>query len=291
MSKLLDGKTLAGQVREEIKREIAESDIKPCLALINASDDAASATYVKHKRRACDEVDIQSLLFQPFGQNACELPNLPDPEAKLLEVVEDCNRQDFIHGILVQLPLPACVNTSKVFDLIRPEKDVDVFNPKNVGLLLQDRAKFLTCTPHGIHLLLKRNGIDVKGKDVVVVNSSNIVGKPLFALLLHAGATVTVCHIDTPPDMLARKCRQANIVVVAVGIPHFLKPDMVSPGSVVVDVGITRVDGKIVGDVDPGVREVAEWVSPVPGGVGPMTVTMLLKNTLEAAKSLVYTTN
>lgn len=278
--KILDGKRVASEVRREIAAKVRlfeiEAGRKPRLVVINASDDEASSIYVRHKKSACEEVGIECLIVKI--EHPCQ--------ATLLEAVEGFNLDNAVDGIIVQLPLPDGLDKDDIFDIINPIKDVDVFNPENVGLMLQNRARYLTCTPHGIHVLLKRHGIDVRGKKVTVINSSNIVGKPLFALLLHAGATVTICHHETPSTVIKEICLNSEIIIVAVGIPSFLTKDMVPQDAVVVDVGINRVDGKVVGDVDSGV--VAKWISPVPGGVGPMTVTMLLENTLKAARKRFY---
>jgi methylenetetrahydrofolate dehydrogenase (NADP+)/methenyltetrahydrofolate cyclohydrolase len=209
--------------------------------------------------------------------------NALDPDWGLLQEIKAHNNDPEVDGILVQLPLP--VDPGSVFDAIDPAKDIDVFNPTNVGMLLQGRPRFLTCTPNGIRHLLRYYNIPVQGRKVAVINSSNIVGKPLFALLVNDGATVTICNHHTPPELLKQVCLGSEIIVVAVGIPGFLTADMVTPDSVVVDVGITRRDGKILGDVDyEPVSRVVKAITPVPGGVGPMTVAMLLENTTLAAE-------
>jgi methylenetetrahydrofolate dehydrogenase (NADP+)/methenyltetrahydrofolate cyclohydrolase len=217
------------------------------------------------------------------------------PEQHLLSTIHYLNDDPAIHGILVQLPLPPCINQHLVFDAINPLKDVDVFSPVNVGLLLQGRPRLIPCTPQGIQELLLRSRIAIAGKKVAIINRSDIVGKPLHALLIQddgkrANATVTLCHDGTPPEILKEVCLAADIIVVAVGIPNFLTEDMVHRNSVVVDVGINRVEGskKIVGDVEPQVWNKALACSGVPGGVGPMTVTMLLRNTLKAQELLFY---
>lgn len=268
----LDGKAAAKEIEDDIKRRVKLLERPPHLVAFNASEDPAAEIYIGHKRRACDRVGIRSTMEV-----------LPPVKWRVLQRIKDCNYDDDVDGILVQLPLP--FDPSDIFDMIAPEKDVDVFHPSNVGLLLQGRPRFLTCTPNGIKHLLDFYGIGVRGKKVAVINSSNIVGKPLFALLVNDGATVTICNHHTPPDLLKQVCLASEIIVVAVGIPGFLTADMVTSNAVVVDVGITRVDGKILGDVDfPNVSKVVRAISPVPGGVGPMTVAMLLENTTLAAE-------
>ena len=277
-AKIIDGKSIAEQIRKELKEEIYKERFVPRLDVVLVGNDPASRIYVQKKYEACHSVGMSSVIH-----------HLDDiTEEKLLDTIEELNHCGLTHGILVQLPLPG-FDTHKVFSAIHPFKDVDVFNPTNVGLLVQGRPRFQPCTPHGIQIMLHRSGISVKGKHVVVINRSNIVGKPLSSMLIQdndefANATVTVCHNNTPPEQLSSITRMADIVVVAVGIPNFLKADMIRSGAVVVDVGTTKVAGKLFGDVDPTVWEVASYVTPVPGGVGPMTVAMLLVNTLQAAR-------
>lgn len=284
-AKIIDGKTISEGIRNNLRNQVAlftEHNFQPCLAVVLVGNDPASKLYVKKKQDACEEVGIKSRLIE-FVTNHMEM----------MEELEILAKDKNTHGILVQLPLPKIEWSTdwlfEVFSAIHPLKDVDVFNPENVGRLVQGRPRFLPCTPHGIQLMLKHSGIQVKGKHVVVINRSNIVGKPLSSMLIQDNdefdnATVTVCHNNTPSEQLTSIAQTADVIVVAVGIPNFLKVNMVKDGAVVIDVGISRVDGKIVGDVDPSVLEVAGWVSPVPGGVGPMTVTMLLYNTLHAAR-------
>jgi len=273
----LDGKAVAKQIETDIKRRVQSLSRPPCLVAINASNDPASNIYIGHKRKACDRVGIKSI---PVNMNALDSAVL---KWGLLTEIEKCNADPDVDGILVQLPLP--IDSGEIFDAISPEKDVDVFNPINVGMLLQGRPRFLTCTPHGIRHLLRHYGIPVQGRKVAVINSSNIVGKPLFALLVNDGATVTICNHHTPPELLKQVCLASEIIIVAVGIPGFLTVDMVTSQSVIVDVGITRRDSKILGDVDyEPVSKVVKAITPVPGGVGPMTVAMLLENTTLAAE-------
>jgi methylenetetrahydrofolate dehydrogenase (NADP+)/methenyltetrahydrofolate cyclohydrolase len=304
MAKILDGKAIAAQIRSEIKLTLDERKTRvmagervfssdsppPCLAVVLCSDDPASQIYVEKKREACREVGINSFVVKPF--NGTGVANWMDPQNHLLSMIEWLNQDASVQGILVQLPLPKPLDQHEVFDHIDPLKDVDVFTPENVGLLLQGRPRFIPCTPAGIQELLTRSGVAIEGKRVCIINRSDVVGKPLSALLCQnneqANATVTLCHDYTPPERLREACLASDIIVVAVGKPKFLTADMVPEGAVVVDVGITRVEGskKIVGDVDfEPVAAKASAISPVPGGVGPMTVTMLLRNTMIAQQN------
>ena len=284
---LMDGKAVAGQIREELADEVADfirnNSTVPQLAAVLVGEDAASQVYVRNKRRACEQVGVESILHR--------LP-ADIPRDALLDVIAKLNGNLEVHGILVQLPLPPHIEASLVLDAIHPLKDVDAFHPENVGRLSQGRPRFLPCTPHGILQILHRCDESVAGKHVVIVGRSDIVGKPLAMLLLArdstcgpdgANATVTVCHSRTRD--LASITRSADILVAAVGRPRFITADMVKPGVVVVDVGINRTESGLVGDVDfDAVREVASKITPVPGGVGPLTVSMLLYNTLTAAR-------
>ncbi len=279
-AKILDGKSLAQQIRRELADEVAafhrETRITPTLAAVLVGDDPASEVYVRNKRRDCEEVGIASVLEK--------LPATAT-EAELLTVIEQLNEDSQIHGILVQLPLPKQISTEAVLEAVSPRKDVDAFHPENVGRLVQGRPIFLPCTPNGVVELLKRNNITVAGKHVVVVGRSDIVGKPLSIMLAQKGAdaTVTVCHSRTHD--LPSVTRLADILVVAIGKPNFITEDMVRPGATVIDVGINRVESGLVGDVDYlGVSEVAGAITPVPGGVGPLTRVVLLVNTLTAAR-------
>jgi methylenetetrahydrofolate dehydrogenase (NADP+)/methenyltetrahydrofolate cyclohydrolase len=241
-------------------------------------EDPASQVYVRNKRRACEKVGLNSWLHR-LGADC--------PESQLLELIDRLNDDSAVHGILVQLPLPKQIREERIVDAVRPAKDVDGFGPVNLGLLAAGRPRFLPCTPHGVQQMLVRSGIPIEGQHVVIVGRSNIVGKPLSLILMQkaagANATVTVCHSRTPD--IGAVTRQADIVVVAIGQARFLKADMIRPGATVIDVGINRVDGALVGDVDfEPVSRVAGAISPVPGGVGPMTITMLLHNTVEAAR-------
>jgi methylenetetrahydrofolate dehydrogenase (NADP+) / methenyltetrahydrofolate cyclohydrolase len=279
---LLDGKQLQQTIQTEIAQEVAafvnRCSARPGLAAVLVGDNAASEIYVRNKRRACQGVGIDSFLHQ--------LP-ATTTQAELLDLVAKLNADRAVHGILVQLPLPKHINEAAVVDAVAPLKDVDGFGPESLGLLAAGRPRYLACTPQGVQQLLVRNHIDVAGKHVVIVGRSNIVGKPLALILLHKGAgadaTVTVCHSRTRD--IGAIARTADVIVMAIGQARFLKADMVRPAAVVIDVGMNRLaDGKLAGDVDfDAVKEVASAITPVPGGVGPMTIAMLLKNTLQAA--------
>ncbi len=280
--KLLDGKALAETIRAEIAEKTslfqAETDITPCLAAILVGNDPASQVYVRNKENDCAKVGMESRLFR--------WPETTTTE-ELLQLVQALNDDRSVHGILVQLPLPKACDTQKILDAISPNKDVDAFHPENVGLISQGRPRFLPCTPYGVQQLLVRNNIEIAGKRVVVVGRSDIVGKPMGLMLLQKGsdadATVTIVHSRT--KNLPEITRQADILIVAIGKPRFLTADMVKSGAVVVDVGINRLeDDTLCGDVDfEAVKEIASAISPVPGGVGPLTRAMLLLNTLSAA--------
>lgn len=279
MAKIIDGKAISAEIREEIKQRTArlvEKGVTPGLAVVLVGDDPASAVYVRNKQRACEQVGFYS--EQVIMPADTEMP-------ELRAVIERLNADPRVHGILVQLPLPPQLDEREVIMLIDPEKDVDAFHPVNVGRIVSGVYRFAPCTPAGIMQLLRRSGIEVAGRECVVVGRSNIVGKPMALLLLEANGTVTVCHSRTValPDV----CRRADILVCAVGRPGFITADMVKPGATVIDVGINRLpDGHLAGDVDfAGVERVAGAITPVPGGVGPMTITMLLENTLRAAEN------
>lgn len=274
---LLDGKVLAQKIKEDIKKDIEKFVSKgyrpPTLSVILVGDNPASQIYVNKKIKDCQEVGINS---KPFflPQDITQL--------ELEELIGSLNGDDEVDGILVQLPLPSHINTLEVIEYINPKKDVDGFHPENVGKLATGRDDgILPCTPYGIMRLLQEYNIDTFGKDVVIVGASNIVGKPMALLFLKdEKSTVTICHKNTRD--LKSHTSKADILVVATGVPHLIKADMVKEGAVVVDVGINRLDGKIVGDVDfENVKEKVYAITPVPGGVGPMTVAMLLQNTLE----------
>lgn len=281
-AKILDGKALSQEIRAEIAEQTAEftreTGVIPCLAAVLVGDDPASQVYVRNKQKACEKAGIESRLHR--------LPEATT-QAELLALVDQLNRDDSVSGILVQLPLPDGLDESQVLDAIDPLKDVDAFHPENVGLMVQNRPRFLPCTPHGIQQMLLRCGIETSGAHVVIVGRSDIVGKPMSIMLMQksdgANSTVTICHSRTKD--LPEVCRQADILVVAIGKAKFLTADMVRPGAAVIDVGINRTEAGLVGDVDfEAVKEVAGAITPVPGGVGPLTVTMLLYNTLMAAR-------
>jgi len=273
---VIDGEEISSRVREEVADDIARTDGTPKLVAVLMSDDPASETYVRMKREAAEEVGIDSetVHIEPDA-----------PEEELLSTVAELNEDETVDGILVQLPLPDHVSKESALEAVAPEKDVDGFHPFNKGLLMEGRPRFVPATPKGVVRMLREHGVELEGANVAVVGRSEIVGKPLAALLLSrdVNATVTVCHSRT--EDVEEHTRTADIVVAAVGVPEFVTADMVSEGVVVVDVGINRVDGELVGDVAyDEVSEKASAITPVPGGVGPMTVASLLENTVEAAR-------
>lgn len=278
MAQIINGKEVSKATREKVKGMVTEfvksSNRQPCLAVIIVGEDPASQTYVRNKILGCAEVGMKSLSY--------ELPEISTNEdvAKIInELAVDSN----VDGILVQLPLPKHLDERYLLSLIPDSKDVDGFSPNNLGLLAMNAPRTVSCTPFGVMELIASTGVDIAGKRAVVIGRSNTVGKPMAMLLLNANATVTVCHSKT--RNLAEVCREADILVAAIGRPKFVTADMVKPGAVVIDVGINRVDGKLVGDVDfENVEPIAGYITPVPGGVGPMTISMLLYNTLMAAK-------
>ncbi len=281
--KILDGKKIAEDIRAGIAEKVAElkktRGIVPCLAAVLVGNDPASQIYVANKEKACEKVGIESRLIR--------LPETTTTD-ELLELVQKLNGDFGVHGILVQLPLPKGCDELKVLDAVDPKKDVDAFHPENVGLISQGRPRFLPCTPYGVQQMLVHSEIDPSGKHVVILGRSDIVGKPAALIFVQkakgANATVTIAHSQT--KNLAEITRQADILIVAIGKARFVTAEMVKPGAVVVDVGINRLpDGKICGDVDfEAVKEIAGAISPVPGGAGPLTIAMLLLNTLNAAK-------
>lgn len=279
MGEIIDGKKVSEVTRAEIAKGVEklknETGIVPGLAAVLVGNNPASEIYVRNKRKACANVGIYS-----------EEHNLPaeTTEKQLLDLIDKLNNDDKIHGILVQLPLPDQINVTNILRAVSPLKDVDGFHPENVGRLVEGNPRFTSCTPYGIIKMLDFYNIDPKGKEAVVVGRSNIVGKPVGLLLLHRHATVTTCHSRTRD--LKEVTKRADILVAAIGRANFITEDMVKEGAVVIDVGINRNDeGKLTGDVDfEKVKEKASYITPVPGGVGPMTITMLLWNTLESAK-------
>ncbi len=286
-ARILDGKAIAKQIEAELIEEVADfvenNGVAPCLVAVLVGEDPASQVYVKNKQLACERIGIESRLHK--------LPATASEE-ELLELVSQLNEDEQVHGILVQLPLPQQIRASKILDAVHPLKDVDCFHPENVGLLAQGRPRFLPCTPHGWLQILHRSGIEVAGKHAVVVGRSDIVGRPMATLLSskesplgkqNANATVTIAHSRTHD--LAAIARQTDILIAAIGMPRFITADMVKPGATVIDVGINRTASGLCGDVDfPAVKEVAGAITPVPGGVGPLTIVMLMHNTLGAAR-------
>lgn len=278
MAQLIDGRSISDKIKNNVKIEVEnlkKSGIGVCLAVVLVGNDPASKIYVKNKRIACEKVGIVSkeiVLDEKIS------------ESELLTVIDNLNRDSKINGILVQLPLPKHLNETKVINSIDPLKDVDAFCPINVGKIMIGKCDFLPCTPAGVLDLIDSTGVSVCGKNCVVIGRSNIVGKPMAMLLLHRSGTVTVCHSRTKG--LENFTQNADILVSAVGISKFVKADMVKPGAIVIDVGINRGEnGKICGDVDfEEVKEVAGYITPVPGGVGPMTIAKLMENALKAAK-------
>jgi len=282
-AQILDGKAMARAIQREIAEEVVDfiqnNGAVPCLAAVLVGEDPASEVYVRNKRKDCERVGIEGQLHR--------LP-ADAPQEELLSLVARLNKDHLVHGILVQLPLPPHIDEPKVLAAVNPHKDVDAFHPENVGRLVQGRPRFSPCTPQGVQQLLLRSGIDPAGKHAVIVGRSQIVGRPLANMLIQRGrggdATVTVCHSRTAN--LAEITRQADILIVAIGRAAFITADMVKPGAAVVDVGINRTDEGLIGDVDfDAVREVAGHITPVPGGVGPLTRAMLLLNTLAAARA------
>ncbi|EJO2506992.1 bifunctional methylenetetrahydrofolate dehydrogenase/methenyltetrahydrofolate cyclohydrolase FolD [Listeria monocytogenes] len=280
MGEIIDGKKLAKEIQEKVTREVAElvkEGKKPGFAVVLVGDNQASRTYVRNKQKRTEEAGMKSVLI--------ELPENVTEE-KLLSVVEELNEDKTIHGILVQLPLPEHISEEKVIDTISYDKDVDGFHPVNVGNLFIGKDSFVPCTPAGIIELIKSTGTQIEGKRAVVIGRSNIVGKPVAQLLLNENATVTIAHSRTKD--LPQVAKEADILVVATGLAKFVKKDYIKPGAIVIDVGMDRDENnKLCGDVDfDDVVEEAGFITPVPGGVGPMTITMLLANTLKAAKRI-----
>ena len=278
MAKILIGKTVSARVKQELKIEaenLTKAGTKPGLAVVIVGDDSASKVYVANKEKACAELGIYSEKYALSADTT---------EDELLNLIKKLNADDKIHGILVQLPLPKHLDDKTIINNILPSKDVDAFHPTNVGRIMIGDFDFVPCTPAGIMELIHESGVEVGGKECVVIGRSNIVGKPMSMLLLHENGTVTVCHSKTSD--LKAQTRRADILVAAVGIPKFVKADMVKPGAVVIDVGMDRDEnGKLCGDVDfDEVEKVASAITPVPGGVGPMTIAMLMRNTITAAK-------
>lgn len=275
---IIDGKALSKKIRDDIKEEVAkivsENGVTPCLAVVLVGNDPASEIYVRNKIKGCEYTGIKSLSYKLEESTT---------EEELVSLIEKLNADNTVHGILVQMPLPKHINEKRILSLIDPKKDVDGFSVEQIGMLGLGTPDLITCTPHGVIELIKSTGVDMSGKHAVVIGRSNVVGKPLMNLLLLENCTVTVCHSKT--EDLPSITRQADILVAAIGRPKFVTEDMVKEGAIVIDVGINRVDGKVCGDVDfENVEKKASYITPVPGGVGPMTITMLLKNTLKAVR-------
>jgi methylenetetrahydrofolate dehydrogenase (NADP+)/methenyltetrahydrofolate cyclohydrolase len=278
MAQIIDGKKIAAEIRGRIKEEtgrLAAQGCQPGLAAVLVGDNPASVIYVRNKRKACEEAGIYS-----------EEHTLPEAtkQEDLLKLILRLNNDPKIHGILIQLPLPKQIDTEQVLYAVNPKKDVDGLHPNNVGHLTMGSPVFVPCTPAGVMAMLDYHKLPIEGRRAVIVGRSNLVGRPVSLLLMHRNATITVCHSRTRD--IASVCREGDILVAAIGKPRFVTAEMVKPGAVVIDVGINRLpDGKLVGDVDyEPVSKKADWITPVPGGVGPMTIAMLLKNTLESAK-------
>ena len=278
MAAIIDGKAVSAKFRQEMKGEVAALQAKgiaPGLAVVLVGEDPASQVYVRNKIRACEELGIRSQDHRLPADTTQE---------RLLELIGELNNDPAVHGILVQLPLPKQISDQAVIAAIDPKKDVDAFHPQNVGKIVQGNYDFLPCTPAGVMALLRSTGVPIAGKECVVIGRSNIVGKPMALLMLHEHATVTICHSRTRD--LAEVCRRADILIVAIGKARFVTAGMVKEGAVVIDVGMDRDEnGKLCGDVDfAGVEPKAGYITPVPGGVGPMTITMLMQNTITAAR-------
>lgn len=274
-AKIIDGKAISAAVKEQVRDEIARDNLTVGLAVVIVGDDPASRVYVNNKKKACEFCGIKSYEYALPAETT---------QDELLELVDTLNADKNVNGILVQLPLPEHLDEKAVIERISPNKDVDAFHESNVGRIMIGNYSFLPCTPAGCMELIHSTGVEVAGKECVVIGRSNIVGKPMAMLLLHENGTVTICHSKTRD--LAEVCRRADILVAAVGRPNFVTADMVKPGAVVIDVGINRLEnGKLCGDVKfDEVSETAGWITPVPGGVGPMTIAMLMRNTVTAAR-------
>ncbi len=275
MNNIINGTEIAKNIKDQLKLEIEKiNDKKPCLAVIIVGNDEASHIYVKNKNKACDYVGIKSDTYF-LNSNISEI--------ELIQLIEKLNNNEEVNGILVQLPLPSHINEKNILLKINPLKDVDGFHPYNIGMLSTNSAKLKSCTPSGCMELLKRYNVDIKGKNALVIGRSNIVGKPISMMLLNEDATVTTAHSKT--KNLEYLTKNADIIIVAVGIANFLKPHMIKDGVVLIDVGMNRAkDGNLCGDIDFECSQKASLITPVPGGVGPMTITMLMKNCLTAYK-------
>ena len=278
-AKILDGKAIAAELRIEIKGQVeqrlSEGKSRPGLAVVLVGENPASQVYVRNKKNACKEVGFNDISY--------DLP-ASTSQQELLKLIDELNARDDVHGILVQLPVPDHIDPETIIERIDPKKDVDGFHPYNVGRLATRTTQLAPCTPHGVMTMLAKTGIELRGLNAVVVGASNIVGVPMSLELLNVRATVTICHSATKD--LAQKVSEADLVVVGVGIPKMVKGEWIKPGAIVIDVGINRLDdGSLCGDVEyDSAKERASWITPVPGGVGPMTIATLLQNTLQAAE-------
>lgn len=269
---IIDGKKIRNEIIEDLKKEVKHYMIKPCLAVIQVGDDPASNTYIKSKEKACSEIGIYFKHIK-FNETTKEI--------EIINKILELNADEYVHGILLQLPLPEGFNSDKLINYIARNKDVDGLTDINIGKLYNNKPCLISCTPQGIMKLLEKENIDVKGKNVTIVGRSNLVGKPLLGLMLNNDATVTICHSKT--ENLSEHTKKADILIVAVGKKHFIKENMVKKDAVVIDVGINKEDGKLYGDVDfEKVSEKTSKITPVPGGVGPMTVAMLMNNVIQA---------
>lgn len=272
MSNIIDGKKLKSEIIEELKRQVKQYMIKPCLAVIQIGEDPASTTYIKSKEKACDEIGIYFKHIK-FSDTAKEI--------EVINKILELNNDEYVHGILLQLPLPEGFNSDKLINYIARNKDVDGLTDTNIGKLFNNKSGLVSCTPLGIMKLLEKEEIDVSGKNVTIIGRSTLVGKPLLGLLLNNDATVTICHSKT--ENLTKHTKNADILIVAVGKKHFITEDMVRDDAIVIDVGINKEDDKLYGDVDfDKVKTKAKKITPVPGGVGPMTVAMLMTNVVTA---------
>ena len=270
MSKIIDGKKIRDEILDELKKKVKQYMIKPCLAVIQIGDDEASNTYIKSKEKACNAIGIYFKHIK-FTETTKEI--------EVINKILELNNDEYVHGILLQLPLPSGFNQDKLINYIARNKDVDGLTDINIGKIFNNKPGLVSCTPQGIMKLLERENIDVAGKNVTIVGRSNLVGKPLLGLLLNKDATVTICHSKT--ENLKKHTKNADILIVAVGKKHFITEDMVKEDAIVIDVGINRENGKLYGDIDyDNVKSKAKKITPVPGGVGPMTVAMLMSNVI-----------
>jgi methylenetetrahydrofolate dehydrogenase (NADP+)/methenyltetrahydrofolate cyclohydrolase len=279
MAVIIDGKKISEEILEGLKprvQKLKKKNINPTLAIVLVGDNPASKIYISNKQKACEKIGIGSNLYE-FPENI--------KEEKLISLIQQLNNDKKIHGIIIQLPLPKHMDEKKILSLVSPEKDVDGLNPINVGNLLIGNEYIAPCTPKGIIKMLEKMKIPVEKKNVVIVNNSNVVGKPLAMMLTNRFATVTLCHVKT--KFLSQHTKKAEILITATGVPNLIKKDMVKEGTVIIDAGICYKDGKVYGDVDfNNVKDIASFITPVPGGVGPMTVAMVLENTLILAENI-----